>query len=590
MASRVEVPFDLEKAIIPIDKWLTERGVPYYEAGRVLVYLAVDRALAPKSWRIGRPPPEGYDTRREKLPSFPLEDVPYSLESVKWAIGVLAKPGSGRAFLNDVRATSYLIRQYESEPWGFLLRLPIELFQYPLYVDQTKKLEFDNYLATATAPELGTAILLAINVPNRVLPATLLTSSDSELNANTTLRSIFNLALFTLRDAEIAPEESELSKISNCIFSRLQIRGTVHLPQDNLLELWLDPVRFWRRPPVKQMVRDNLAILWPYSELVYLFNQKAMNAKTVLSEILSELPPVDLQKVAWLDRQFANLWASDVWVGRGDKQFINMESLDAIYAVAGAWYRFEPQLQLYLYPDQAEIIGNFWEKYGESIQVLQDLADAHRDWDRNRNKQDICPNLVGRLGDKENIERLRKPLFELQEKVIVQGVPLRFLFDTRIPQLRNDLPSEKAMLADYDTKLVDTHLRSSLWWFDALLLWWDVVCKDYLHQKLGEIIQMDSGLEGQEQQINNVVSEALIHYTQKSRVGPLRKRLNGMKVINSSNLSAWMKKEAKQRFDAILADPVAVNEIQQLDTLVQTGQLPANFARSDLEDLIQRFI
>lgn len=588
MASRIEVPLDLEKTIIPIDVWLTKKGVPYPVAGRVLIHLAIDRALAPKSWRIGRPPEGGYNTLQDKLPSFPLEDVPYSLESVKWALDVLAKPGSGRAFLNDVRTTGNIIRQYEGEPWAFLLRLPLELFQYPTYVDQTKKLEFDNYLANASAPELGTAILLAINVPDRALPDTLLTSVTSQPNAIATLRSVFNLAFFTLRDAEIAPEQSELSKISNCLFSILQIRGAVHLPEENFIELWLDPLRFWRRTPVRQIVQDNLAVLQPYSELVYLFTQKTMNAKTILSDILPQLPPVDLQKVAWLDRQFSDVWASDVWTGRGDKQFINPDSLHSIYAVAGSWYRFEPQLQLYLYPDQAEIIGNFWEKYGESIQVLQDLADAHRDWNKHQNTQNICPNLMGRLGDNENIERLRKPLFELQQTIVVQDVPLRFLFDTQRPVLRNDLPSEEAMLADYDSKLVEPHLRSSLWWFDTLRVWWDVVCKDYLHQKLGEIIQIDSGLEGQEQQINNVVSEALIHYTQKSR--PLRKRLNGMKVINSSKLSTWMKQEAKRRFDAILANSEAVSEIQQLDTMVQTGQLPASFARSDLEDLIQRFI
>jgi hypothetical protein len=593
------LPAELKAAIDPIKAWMEARRIDPLEREQILYFLSIQRALAPKTWKIGTPPVAGvYDADRKSLPVFPVEDIPYSLASIQWAIQQL---NSEQRDLRDSFKTTQkrLPSQYGLQSTSEVLAsFPVELFRYDEFVTAEEKAELDKYLLNTASPAFGRALLgrsARERNPNlQIVPSPL---SISPISSSLSFKDIIDIWSFSQVPTMQPLTQSlhGLANVSRSLAAILKFRGQ-NVPDIDFNDSWNAYGWFWKQPQIEEALMENVAIFQPYSDLVHLYNVD--QAFSPFSSIVSQLPPANEKTTDWLIRQFRDKWAGDIWLGYGDSFFATTEALEAIYSIGCQWYSFEPQLHLYLFPEQGQVIGEFWDKYGDAILVLQELAQAYQNWTEKdqEDRTKVCGNIINRFGSSQNVDRLRSLLWQLEQHAAVESVPLRFLFDTRLPVMKNEMIAgavsfEHGILLDYEIqvkRMSDKSMRSSLWWFDTLRVWWDVVCKDYLSEKMKEIIQFNSPLESQEQQINEAVSQGLIVGIGEKRL-PGKRRV-GLKLINSTSLSSWKKQEAKKRLEAILATPAAVNQIELLDVMVRDYQITPEVARLDLEELINRFI
>jgi hypothetical protein len=614
-------PF-LKDALTPISEWIKQQQISDTLKDWPLFYLGLQRSMAPKSWKIGIATAGFYDPQRP-LPTAPLENIPYDLTAVSWALNNLQKPKADIALINSIRVAVEVFK-WTGAPLSYFELLLVGLYQYPKFTNGELKQQLHGLLTHANTPSLGRVLLYGF--PSPLLPRPAVVSfvptslvapagvgSDYPLN-NLLLSDIGQLAIDSIvplmrpLERQIAQGSAKYNQmmfghVSRFLANLLRDRGTAaNIPPDSYRLSNQD--FFWNTPEVMQAVKDSLSLFQSYSDLVRLlitFGHPIRQRPIALMAILARLPLWNAQNYQWLKSQIADKWSGTVWTGilpiehsisphAVSRRQLSYSNLVAIYSVAAQWYKFEPQLQLYLYPEQGEIIENFWDSYGESIMVLQELAAGYRVWLQSKSTanpaslqelSNVCPSLVGRLADSDNVDRLRRQLLELQQNAEVTGVPLRFLFDTSMPQISLD---------DFDAQVSKAGLaglRSSLWWFDVLRLWWDSFCQQSLGERLGEIVQSNYEFGGREYQINSVVGEALIAFAQK--FGPQRKRRAGLAVIKKSNLSESMKNEATLRFDTIIDNADAVNQLHLFDSQVRGGQLPIELARSDLEDLIKQY-
>lgn len=276
--------------------------------------------------------------------------------------------------------------------------------------------------------------------------------------------------------------------------------------------------------------------------------------------------------------------------------------LVAFYAVAGHAYRFAPGLLLYLYPEAEPVVMSFWSEYGEAISFLQDLTLAFYTWwnalpnwrkqhpsywyGTNPNESDeavafarmsgmvdaestaslstesVCENLASRMVDETTFNRLRQQLRRLQDTAVVENVPLSFIFATDppvIPSYQSEVnvsltPSQSSafqyaqtlsglkQLVIYSGQVIfraKSKLRSSLWWFDSLRLWWDSICKSALDFRLQQVIQNEAfGDLGQEetQKADVVLKNALRSIAGGTSVGGA---LRGIQLAGRPSRAAY---------------------------------------------------
>lgn len=160
----------------------------------------------------------------------------------------------------------------------------------------------------------------------------------------------------------------------------------------------------------------------------------------------------------------------------------------------------------------------------------------------------ICEKLATRFVDQSQFDDIRGALWKLGNQAVVQGVPLRFLFDNQLPQA----PSESSYkdLMQYADDLVAfsrSGLRSAVWHFDALRIWWDLLCRDVLNERLSQIIESSMPAEvvaaGYPAQV--ALASALRSFAAGSPIAKVRAD------VARSRLPVELKQSVERRFNAV---------------------------------------
>lgn len=628
----MQVPPDLE----PFYQWYKAIG---YEETRIrwtLFYLNLLKAMAPKKWPYAEPAGGSFNTEFQ-LPSADDDDNPpqfnYSIDKIKWVLRQLDnQPGN---VLYAVKDPILMEWQEESTPLEKLSLIVTQMYEYPYFVSSQERPDFDALLKSAKLPKLGQILLMAVNPDPSIpiiapkvfeVPSHLVRSPTQSVSLEDVIKiAYYNRIPYLDRLQNSLSVPNTLHLISRFLLNIVHDKSSV-IKQGYAWNTAISSDQRWQQ--VAPLINDS-SIFESYSDLVHLFLAifKALGYQEIwifretekyLSKVATQIPPPNDSNIRWLHTQIKSPWAGILWTGFDSweyhlseaepKRFVTLQNLKAFYSVGAQWYRFEPQLQLYLYPEQTDVITQFYDRYGESINALQELAISYQQWlnrmtpaapssresiqDNFKAMSNICNLFGNRLSSVDNLNRLRQPLVELEQTAIIDNVPLSVLLENQIIQVPSGSSTDALFNHSSMLRQQNGLLHSSRWWFDVLVNWWDSLCQDVLGAQLGMIVESDlpKDVVSREEQINSAVAEALIHSAQTSG-GSSRKRQAGINRLHQAGTSftKQMITQAKQRFNSILSTSDAMNQIDMLDNQVKLGLLPPSIARIELDDIVRKY-
>ncbi len=624
-------PMHIVERMIPLDEWYRAQGYDDQSRDAAIYYLAVERSIAPTGWTYALPQDGRYDPNSELPYEDWEEDIPLEPEAVKWALNSLQNPANKLLLgFNRLKKSPDDHGKTAVEEIG---SLATGLFASYNALSPQEKRRFQ-FLGTYNASGLGDVIILSLHEQLRerqLIADTFDTAVIPTINIVppvTVGESIYNLSISDLGTISYFSNVTQMIPLKQGVddqemFNRISFYLLSILARETAFKL--DSTYNFDGAWFKKDVIENISVLRPYPELVVLlvhFSQKLKRRPNVAYSLVPTLGPIDQEKTKKLGTLIANNWSGVIWTRLHlwiDHAEINLQprnltfdNMVAVYSVGATWYKFTPDLQTYLYPKQADVVNQFWNTYGQSIEMLQKLALFYQQWlvlyNREISKDNallqlrsrgVCEQFVGQLADRRTLERLRQPLWELEQTALSYGdVPLRFLLNHERPILSGQGISALRQYQS-DIRTYSLHgLRSSLWWFDVLRAWWNHVCQDVLEERLEQIIQRsdssdEDSLEmeiekiSQQEKIDDVVATALIAFAQKT--GFFKKRRAGLDAIRKARMSKSMRQEAERRFKLISENSNAIFELDRLDRQIRAGQLPVQYAQTEIEDLINRY-
>lgn len=276
-----------------------------------------------------------------------------------------------------------------------------------------------------------------------------------------------------------------------------------------------------------------------------------------------------------------------------------MANLIAIYAVGAAFVKFDPSLLLLISPEFDPIFGKFWNQYGESIGLLQELYDAYLEWSKAKTYSDstrwgasrvleasqFCNRLASRMVNESTFDRVRGQLVDLVNKASADSVPLKLLCDyPRIDSQDLALPQPELL------KKLDANglMKNSVWWFDFLRRWWDTVCKKELETRLREIIEetIPSDLKRVDLEADQLLLDSLRKIAvQGPKAGASRIRHS----IRHAKLPRDNRRSLLNFINQILNNEAALSQLTYLGESVRLGTMSEGIAEMELHDYIDRW-
>lgn len=522
------------------------------------------------------------------VPPKPYQPPVYQFE--RWFAGIEAfKPGRVE-FFNLGRAAEAAGRSVSRSRWRqhsqrYLANFIRGMFAYGPNVNAAERQRFDSYVLSHNEPGMGNLLIRFYDWYEPFVPTITVGSPGDSIS----LESIFEFAFHSIRlprTVQIMTEWFRFTtspKLFNALVSRTNFGNVLKAKQGYLPQIefrrWLRQSQKFKTPEVKEALFDpqNQDFLRQLAELIRMHWDETEADDEIWKQAIASAG-VDISKVdtVRMEQMLSSVWTNFVWTGTETTEsgrrprgfhYITEPNLIAVYSVA-PFLPFKPELQLYLHPDQESAVNSFSEKYGYALAFLQELWEAFDGWyqeeeriveissQRLRNvrsdasiaSSQICEKLATRFVDQSQFDDIRGALWKLGNQAVVQGVPLRFLFDNQLPQA----PSESSYkdLMQYADDLVAfsrSGLRSAVWHFDALRIWWDLLCRDVLNERLSQIIESSMPAEvvaaGYPAQV--ALASALRSFAAGSPIAKVRAD------VARSRLPVELKQSVERRFNAV---------------------------------------
>lgn len=367
---------------------------------------------------------------------------------------------------------------------------------------------------------------------------------------------------------------------------------------------------------LQKLIFDNSDLFKPYEQLIAFLQTKSDSWVDRWPLLLEFSSPNDYMWIERLWSDFDKFKQQLFWFWRQGPSYngelftyeefypgrITKTNLIAIYAVGAAFVKFEPTLYLYLFPQDSAVVGEFWNQYGESIVLLQELYDAYQDWSDTLKNVDssfehnqklssflsssqICNRLATRMVDETTFDRLRSQLVDLAENAVVQGVPLKLLFKNMPIDSPDELANAPKLFA---TVIKNKSFTSSVWYFDYLRTWWDGICKSTLEKRLKELIveSIPSELKQQDYQADQLLLDSL------RQIAMYGSRSAGSQVrhnIRHAKLSRDTRRSLLDLINKITNSESAISQLRALGIAVQTGTMSQGIADMELSDFVDRW-
>lgn len=367
---------------------------------------------------------------------------------------------------------------------------------------------------------------------------------------------------------------------------------------------------------LQKLIYDNRQLFEPWTDIIGYY-QRSEWIEAGWPRLL-ESPSTDYK---WIDVILDDLERFNqelFWIWREDRQdnedlfsydifkpgYITEANLIAIYAVGAAFVKFDITLLLYLFPD-TPFVNEFWKRYGEAIVFLQELYDAYSQWKSDLywksllfsnnllvEMSKICNRLATRMVNDDTFDRLRSQLVDLENKAVVEGVPLKLLFKNMPIQkvwFKNgklyDISKQSYMFEYVNSNKM---LTSSVWYFDFLRAWWDSICKSTLETRLRELIadNMPQELKQQDLDADRLLADSL---RQIAMYGPKAAGSQARHNIRHAKLPRDIRRSLLETLNKITNNESAIGQLTYLGEAVKTGMMSQGIAEMELMDFIDRW-
>ncbi len=486
------------------------------------------------------------------------------------------------------------------------------IFQYP----PERQQDIGQFLKTANAPNFALAIKSQFGSPfdDREMPTLLVEDSQKSIS----LESVFKISYLGPKYIANPLAGILASVISDLLFGILvsktplgqQIQTRKQQNDNWEFYSWLDRTIALETDEAQAVISNpqTVQVFRPYSDLLALYFDFQPEKDSwwkiyepILADNGGQSNPIIKNKLLALVK---DRWSDSIWTANNISKLLSgifertvtLPNLTAVYAVAAPFYQFSPDLLLYLYPEQRPVVESFWARYGDAISYLQKLMTSFMRWweaskslvktkipssrrdTRNESlveSLNLCDDIVRETASPERLQELRYQLLQLSRDAIVEGVPLTFLYSNDYPEMpKSNSFSEMRMYAQDILDTSGIELRSSLWWFDVLGNWADLICRKQLEAKLYQIVGETMPLEvaNIKFQADEVLEQSMVQYLSGTKLPTL------IQQINQTDLPEDVKQETIGKLRTLIQNKNAMRTLRNLNKEISAGANPDEMA------------